>query len=227
MDYDVNSLFKSLSLGQGLGSTFGGLAGLFGGNKSKSNPSYFANQYLNQVPGAINPYFQPYINAGQGVAPGLQKTYEGLTENPGEFYNKISAGYKESPGYQFKLQQALNSANNAAAAGGTIGTPQHQQISADVTNGIASQDFENYLSHALGLFGGGLSGQEGIVNRGYQAGTRYGEDIGDLLGRQGQYAYAGQAGLNQENAKNKADIFSGLGSLLPFLFGGFSFGGSK
>jgi len=46
--------------------------------------------------------------------------------DPDGLYSKLGQGYKESPGYQFKLKQAMMAGDNAAAAGGMAGTPQHQ-----------------------------------------------------------------------------------------------------
>jgi hypothetical protein len=217
---DVNNLFKNLSVGGGLGSAVGGLAGLFGNKGSKNNPGAAANQYLNQIPGAINPYFQPYINAGQQTSPQLQQLYSQLSSSPGNFYNWLGTGYHESPGYQFKLQQGLGAAGNAAAAGGFLGTPMHQQNATQIAEGYANQDFNDYLNQVLGLFQGGIAGQEGIANKGYGASQRYGENLGNVLGQQAQYGYAGKAGENQGKTQNWANIVGGLSQAAPWLFGG-------
>ncbi len=216
---DVSSLFKNLSIGGGLGSALGGIAGLFGNNKQQ-NPANEANKYLNQIPGAINPYFQPYINAGQRVQPGLESKYGQLANNPGEVYNQLGAGYKESPGYQLRLKEALGAAGNAQAAGGMLGTPLHSALAGRIGEQVAGDDFEQYLNHILGLMQGGLGGQQNIANQGYEAGTRYGENIGNVLGSQAQYGYAGKDFENQNTKQNWANIFGGAGQALPWLFGG-------
>jgi len=218
-DTDVNSLFKNMSIAGGLGSALGGLAGLFGNNK-KDNPANAANQYLNQIPGAMSPYFQPYINQGMQVMPGLGQLYSNLVADPGAYYNNLSSRYKESPGYQFKLQQGLGAAGNAAAAGGFLGTPMHQQQATQIAEGYANQDFNDYLNQILGLFKGGIEGSQGIANKGFEASQRYGENLGNVLGSQAQYEYAGKAGENQGKTQGWSNIFGGLAQALPWLMGG-------
>ncbi len=68
---------KSLGIGGGLGQAAGGIAGLFGvGGK---NPANAASKYLDQIPGAIKPYYDPYINAGKGALDELGSQYGQLT----------------------------------------------------------------------------------------------------------------------------------------------------
>lgn len=216
---DVNDLFKNLSIGSGLGSIFGGIAGLFG-DKKKDNPANAAMPYLNQIPGTLNPYFQPYINAGQRVSPELEALYGRLSKNPGDVYNELGAGYKQSPGYQLRLKEALQAAGNAQAAGGMLGTPLHSALAGRIGEQVAGDDFEKYINHLWDMMKGGIGGQQGIANQGYEAGTRYGENIGNLLGTQADVAFKGKAGENQSRQQDRSNIFSGAGQALPWLFGG-------
>lgn len=199
------------------------LSKALGTHQSKAaNPANAANQYLNQIPAQMLPYFQPYMNQGQQAGQQLTGQYNQMTQNPQEFFKNISGGYKESPGYQFKLQQALNAGNNAAAAGGMLGTPQHQQQNMGVAEGLANQDYQDYLNHILGIFGQGQQGQQGLQEQGFRAGTGYGENIGNILGQQAQYAFGGQAGQNAAQGQNRSNLFSGIGSLLPYIGNYFS-----
>jgi len=114
-----------------------GLASLFGGG---SDPSKEANKYLSQIPGMLPQYFEPYMSGGRyavpqlqnqlgqltGNLPGLQQQLSELTSNPGALYGRLGAGYQQSPAYEFEKQQALQGANQAAAAGGMAGSPQSQ-----------------------------------------------------------------------------------------------------
>jgi hypothetical protein len=219
-------ILGSLSGASGLGSILGGLSGLFGsGKKNKNDPSQAANSYLNQIPGTLGTYLNSYILQGQQTSPQLQQMYSQLMGNPGQQYNQLGAGYKESPGYQFKLQQALGAAGNAAAAGGTLGTPMHQQNSMQIANDIASQDYESYLNHILDLYKVGLGGNENLATRGYDASSRLAENLGSNLSQQANYKYAGQAGKNLSNQQNWSNIFGGLGQAAPWLFGGLGSGG--
>ncbi len=193
------------------------------------NPAGVANSYLSQIPDAMKPYFQPYINQGQQAGQQLTGQYNQMTQNPGELMAGLGAGYKQSPGYQYKLQQALNAGQNASAAGGQLGTPQDQQQQMGTANDIASQDYNDYMQHILGLYGLGQQGQQGLQQQGFQASTGLGENLGNVLGTQGQYAYGGQAGQNANRSQNWSNLFNLGGAALGGYLGGSSnaFNGSK
>src|SRR5271166_4014583 len=134
------------------------------GNSKEQNPANAAMPYLNQIGGYYNQAFNPYMQAGQGELPNLESQYGQLTGDPGAVMNRIGSGFKQSPGYQWQLNQGLQGADKAAAAGGYLGTNAHQQFADQTSQGIANQDYYNYLNHALGLYGQGLSGEQGLAN---------------------------------------------------------------
>lgn len=188
---------------------------MFGGNK---NPSNEANKYLNQIPGAVNPYYQPYINQGQQAGNQLTDQYNQQTQNPGELFSKLGQGYQESPGYQFKLKQALGAGQNASAAGGMLGTPQDVQGQSQIASDVSSKDFNDYMQNIMGLYGLGQQGQQKMQEQGFGASTGYGDILGQLLGQQGQYGYAGAAGENAGRANNWSNLFKMAGMGLPYMF---------
>lgn len=197
----------------GIASSLGGLAGLFGKNK-KNDASKAGMQYLNKIPGAMSPYYQPYINKGLAASDLVGDQYGQQVSDPGAIYNKLGAGYQESPGYQFKLHQALNAADQASAAGGMLGTPQHQQQNMEVANDIAGADFEKYLQNVLGIYQGGISGEEGTAARGYDASTNFGNALGNNLQSQGQMAYEGANARNMQRNQNLSNLTGGIGSAI-------------
>ncbi|TAL08461.1 MAG: hypothetical protein EPO02_12790 [Nitrospirae bacterium] len=201
----LGALFSALP---GLISAGGGLAGLFGGHGK--NPTDVANKYLNQIPGQMKPYYDPYMNAGRDSLETLKGQYGNLVNNPGELYNKLGAGYQESPGYANKLKAALQASTNAQAAGGMLGTPAHAESSADIAGNVANQDFEQYLNHVMGLYGQGLAGNQTLETQGQNASQDYGNLVGNVLGQKAQYGYAGQAGKNLQNNNNWSGIAGGL-----------------
>jgi hypothetical protein len=87
-----------------------------------------------------------------------------------------------------------------------------------VSNDIASKDYEDYINHILGIFGAGQAGQQQFQNQGYDSSTRYGDNVGNVLGQKAQYSYAGQAGQNANNANNWSNAFKVLGMGLPYMF---------
>src|ERR1700685_1979054 len=156
-----------------LGGAVGG--GILNSMKSPdyNNPANAAMPYLDKIPGAVSPYYKQYQDRGGRAGENLESEYGQLTGNPGDLYSKLGEGYKQSPGYQFKLQQALMAGNNAAAAGGLAGSGQHQQINEQTANDIASGDFNDYMKNIMGLYNTGIKGQEGLNEQGYNANNEF------------------------------------------------------
>lgn len=190
------------ALGSGLGSLFGGMG---------NDPYKDASKYYNQIPGTITPHFQPYIDAGKNALGQLQGQYGNLINDPGSIYNKLGSGYQQSPGFQFQLGQGLGAINNAAAAGGLQGAPQHQQQAGQLANNLANQDFNNYLGNMMGLYGKGLSGMGDINQMGYGASTGLAQLLASNLMNQGNMALSGGAARNQSQGAGWGNIFSALG----------------
>jgi hypothetical protein len=194
-------------VGAGIGA---GLGAMFG---DWQNPADAGMDYMNQIPGQLDKYLSPYINAGQKALPGLQDQYGQLMNDPGGRINQIGQSYNQSPGFQFALQQALQGSGHAAAAGGMAGSPQHEQQNMGIATGLANQDYNQYMQNALGAYGAGLQGQQGIYNTGAQAGMSMGQDMASVLANQAKLAYEGQNAENQREGGMWGALGSGLGSL--------------
>lgn len=179
------------------------------GGASGQNPSDAASKYLNQIPGTITPYYQPYINAGQGAMGDLQAQYKQLLSNPTAIMNQIGGQFKESPGYQYNVNQATIGANNAAAASGMAGSPAEQAGLAGTISGLASQDYNNFMNQGLGLYGQGLGVAGNINQMGYNASNSLATDLAQNLMSQASNAYSGAQYDNQ----NSGGFLGGLGNL--------------
>lgn len=208
---------QNYGMAAGIGGLGAGLAGLLGGGAQ--NPYDSASQYYNQIPGYLKQYLNPYMQAGQGAMGQLQGQYGQLINDPTAMMNKIGAGYQQSPGFNWQMQQAMGAANNAAAAGGMAGSPQHQQQAQTVATGLANQDYYNYMDKGLSQYGMGLQGLQGINAMGYGASNSMAQGMAGSLMNQGNLAYSGQASQNQAQGQMYGDIFGGLGALASF--GGF------
>ncbi len=195
----------------GLGSGLSGIAGLMGFGKGK-NPGDVANNYLDQIPGQTKPYYQPYMDTGNQA---MQQFMQMLGQNPTDTYNKLGEGYKESPGYKFSLEQALKAGTNANAAGGMLGTPMHQQQNMETAQGLASQDFEKYMNHVLGINTENKQGLGQLTGLGYNASSDYASGLANNLGQKASYGFAGQDAQNKSRSNDWSNIFGAL----PFLFG--------
>jgi len=205
-------------LGNSLGS--GGFLGkLFGGGNDAAED---ASKYYDQIAGVLKDYLGPYAERGNQVYPGLQQQYSQLMNDPNAMLSKFGQGYQQSPGYQFQVNQATGAANNAAAAGGMLGSPMHQQNTANMVNNLASQDYNQYLAHVLGLYGQGLGGEQGIYNSGAQMSGNLGENLSNSLMSQGNLAYSSAINKNQQ-ALQMVGMLTGTGG--GGMGGGGGYGG--
>lgn len=200
---------------------------LFGSSGAAGNPADAAQPYLNQIPGTISPYYQPYINNGQNAMGILNSQYSNMVNNPDQIINQIGSGYQQSPGYQWNLDQGEQGINNAAAAGGYVGTPMHQQQAATLSEGLANQDYQTYLNHGLNLYGQGISGFQGFNNQGYNASNELASGLAQALTQQANLAYAGAANSGQKKGGLIGDTLGLAGSLMPSFMGGGSGGGGS
>lgn len=214
----LTQLLNMFGMGAGAAGIGGGLYNLFSGGSGISKE---ANKYLNQIPGAMQPYYQPYMGAGQNALGQLMGQYGQLTGNTGDVYNKLAGGYQQSPGFQSALKQALGAASNQAAAGGMSGTPQAQLQAADVAGTLSQKDFGDYMGRMMGLYGTGLQGMSGINQMGYDASTGYGNMLGNILGQQAQYGAMEKAMQNQKRGQGMGQLFGGLGTLAAGPLGGY------
>lgn len=188
------------------------------------NPADKAMPFLEKIPEAMRPYFEKFINQGGRAGDVLEGQYGAMTKDPSQFFANLGKGYQESPGYQFKLDQAMKAAGNAAAAGGMLGSPMHQFESERMAEGLADQDYENYMKHMMDVFGLGQKGYEDLYNNGYGASTEYGNNLASILMSQAGLAGRGAAEQNKYNqskfeAENKGfgDLSGLFMKMLPFL----------
>ncbi len=188
--------------------------------KGGKNPANSAMPYLNQIPGQTSKYFDPYINAGKEALPQLQGQYDQLLNNPGGKLNDIGQNFQQSPGFKFALDQALQGAGHAAAAGGMAGSPQHEQQNMGLATDIANQDFYNWLSGATGLYDQGLQGEQGLASGGLQAGTSMADMIAQTLAQQANLQFQGQRQKNQNKNDLWGNAFKLGGAALGGAFGG-------
>ncbi len=192
------------------------LSNLFGGKGGYQNPANNAMPYLNQIPGQTQQYNQPWFDAGKNALPGLQDQYNQLLNDPGGKMNQIGQSFQQSPGFKFAMDQALQGSGHAAAAGGMAGSPQHEQQNMQLATQLGNQDYNNYMQNALGMYGQGLSGEQGLSQQGQQSGQSMADMIAQTLAQQAQLSYTGQQNQNQQNSSMWGNIGKGIGALSAF-----------
>ena len=190
------------------------LSKLFGGDDN--SPMDSANQYLNQIPGVGHQGYDPYVNAGMDASGRTKSKYEELMNDPTAFINKLMEGYKPSEGYNFQKEQLSKELGNTAAAGGVAGTPLDQMNQGQAIQKLLSGDMQQFLQNVLGEFHTGLTGEEGIANRGFDASKNLTDLLGGALNQQGGLAFQNQQQKNQ----NKNDLWSMFGKALGAGAGG-------
>ena len=214
-DEFMQQLMKMMGIGAGVGSAGAGAWGLMHPGK---NPSEGAINTLNGIPGKVNPYYKPYQDAGGRALGSLEDQNKGLLG--GTTQNDLGKNYKESPGYQFALQQAMQAGNNASASGGMLGTPQHAEQNMGVAQGLAAKDYNDYMDRQTNLYNTGYKGTEGLNEQGYNANKDMGQIVGDTENLKAGYQYAGDAGKNEHNKAMWEQILGGIGTAGGAYFGG-------
>ncbi|HLX54910.1 MAG TPA: hypothetical protein VKR58_13275, partial [Aquella sp.] len=109
--------------------------------------------------------------------------------------------------------QGENAINNAAAAGGMAGTAEHQQRAGELAENLANQDYYNFLTPALGLYGAGLTGEQNIANLGGNAASSLAESLASLLYQRAKLNYERGASKNKQNSDLFSNIFSNIGNV--------------
>lgn len=125
--------------------------------------------------------------------------------NAQQQYQTAFDNYKNSTGYQFRLNQGLNAVNSGYAGAGTVKSGAAMKAINDYAQGMASQEFGNYLGalgnqQALGF--SAASAQAGV-------GQNYANNMGNI---------AMQNGANQANAalvksQNTANMIGSIANI--------------
>jgi hypothetical protein len=118
------------------------------GNMSKQQKKYGreARQDYKKALKNIKRNLAPWISAGEGSLEDLlriQDQYESVIQDPNE--------YIQSPGYNWLQQQGIQAIDRGAAARGKLDSGQNQKDLMQFGQGLASQDYGNYLSRLENL----------------------------------------------------------------------------
>lgn len=218
------------------------------GSHTSTNPYKAAAPYLEHIPSELHQYYDPYVqlgNYGRELQPGLVDSYrqmvgtpemsdmltgqyQQMAQDPNAYYAQLGQGFQQDPGYQYNLDQQLAAQDRAMAAGGMLGSPEHQKMNSQVASNLANQYYHNYLNDQLGIASAGLMGLEnqrgaGLSGLGNISGQdlNYGFNAANQLGSGMSDYWRNRAGLAAGRAQDSRNrIQGGIGSFL----GGFSSG---
>lgn len=162
--------------------------------KSYQDPTKDAMQSMDQIPGLLKDYYEPYAQMGQ---------------HPGQSYNQMGQDFQQSPGFQFALQQALGAGKNAAAAGGMLGSPMHQQDAMQTATNLGNQDYYNWMN-----------GAQGQQQMGYGATNELAQSLSNTLMGKANLQYSGAAAKNQRRDAMIGQLLGAFSSLGGAAAGG-------
>lgn len=126
------------------------------------------------------------------------------------------SGFRESPGYQYAVGQGEKALGRQASAQGFLNTGQQKQALQRHGQGMASQDYYNYLNSLMAASGRGLTatGQMG------QAGQAYSQNVSNVLGN----LATGQSNLALLGGQNRASTYQQYGDIAAKAWGDYSGG---
>ena len=183
-----------------------GVGGLFDWLSGYKDPAAAGKPYLENIPGQVSPYFDPFIQRGERAGSTLEGQYGNMINDPSGMINKFGQGYQQSPGLDFAIKRAMEAGNRSAAAGGMAGSPAHQEQNMATATGMAEKDYYDWLDRTLGMYGRGISGQEGMYGKGFAGAQSMADMIAQMLAGEAGMEYSGTAGHN----KMMQDILSSI-----------------
>lgn len=138
--------------------------------------------------------YNPYATTGLAA---WNQMADAAGVNGGAGYDRATAAFRASPGYQWQMTQSLDQANRAAAAAGQLQSGNAAAELQDRASRLADQEYGQYYNRL-----------QGVSDRGYDAVNRQAgidQDMGRLAYGYGQ----NQAGVYGDTAAKLAALYSG------------------
>lgn len=168
-------------------SIISGLGGLIGGKTQADAAKQAAANQMAQFE-ATREDLSPYRDGGQrGLDAymselGFGESGYNAPSQPDFSYSSVADGFQESPGYGYAMDQMQRAVQNSASARGNLHSGATQLELMRHANGLASQDFNNYMSmNRQGMMDNynvrqqRLSRLESLAGMGAQAATQTGQ----------------------------------------------------
>lgn len=152
-----------MGAGLALGAGGGILGGIYAGNKAASaqrSASNFAINRLNEGQTNATNQLQPYSEYGRQAFSPLSALLFGKEYNAetGEFGRELSQEermkyFKESPNYQYQLNQGIGAIDRSAAAKGMLQSGNTMKEVQQYGSNLANQEYSSYIDSLLGQLG--------------------------------------------------------------------------
>ena len=154
-------------------------------------------------------FLSPYTDVGGGALSPLSALLTGRSydQETGEFTDlspeERFASFEASPGYQFRVDEGMRSVENSQAARGNILSGGALKELSQYNQGLASDEYTNYINNLMGL------SQIGQASAGQSANI-----AGNVASQIGQ-AQVGRGNITMQGriarGKNQADTFGAVG----------------
>ena len=128
------------------------------------------------------------------------QAYANANKTGGQAYG----GFRQTPGYQFALDQGINAIDRSAASSGGLFSGETMKAAQSYGQGLQNQQYDNYLNRLSGLVANG----QNAVNGAAAAGQNYATGASNALGSIGNAQAAGAIGVG--NALNNG-LSNGIG----------------
>lgn len=202
------------------------IGGIIGANASKKAAKQqaatadadrqFQIDTRDQIFRRLDPFYQPGIQAQNALSFEM-----GLGARPADYQ-----GFQATPGYQFQMDQGTSAVNALAGARGGLDSGRTRQDLMTFGQGLANQEYGNYLSRLSGMASNGQNAAGTQAN----AATNAAAGVSNALGAIGNAQSAGTigfanaltGGINNQIALNQYQRGiggkpTGLNSLARFL----------
>ena len=167
--------------------------------------------YLNQ---GIAPQQALFNQGQQGV-----DYYGSLVGLPGSNGAGVQQTLQNIPGYQFAMNQGLDALNRTANSRGMLASGNNTQDILKYSQGLADQNYFNYLNSVQPYFGLGQNAAQGMQS-GYTNKSNLASNIGSQLAG---YGWNKETGIGNSNAQKFQDIAAaqqaGSGNLWSAILG--------
>jgi hypothetical protein len=193
-----------------LAGIIGGVSSIFGGNKTQKAAQGAANQGFDYLKGneSVGQAQQQGLQAGvnQQSNLGIMGGLLGLGGDPAQGQAAFDQ-YQQSTGYQFRVDQGMAGIEGSRAARGVLNSGASAKALQDYGQGMASQEFGNYMDQVSRQTG--MEGQ--VADRGLNAALG--------VGQAGSSAGQGSAAAIQQGESDRQSGLGGLISGVSSLFG--------
>lgn len=181
-------------LGAIIGSVAAGLIGKKSSDKATRAQTDAANRQIDleqRIYDENVARFAPYYDIGTNALRGLN--YEVMGGDMPEGF----AGFQASPGYQFRLNEGQRMLEGSAAAAGNLYSGNTLRALTDYGQGMASNEYGNYIARLGSLAGMGQAAAGNQANAGANFAAGAGQAIAGLGNAQAAGAIGGGNAINQ------------------------------